>query len=272
MGKAIRSASKDSLISAYSKERSHGKTFGFHKMMDIAGELSGAFIIYLILTYVSHNESIIRDIFMYTAIPGIIATIIVIFFVKDVPYKKAKKIIVISEDDKQLYPILFLYFMFIFFIMSEQFFILYAKNIGYTLADIPLFIMLFTLVQTLISYYGGILSDKLGLFYTLGISFLLGLFAVFMLKVNLWVSFVSLGFFTVISLNALRAYISEHAISKGYVFGILYAGIALFSSLGALVIGYIWKFYGFEYVYIFSILGMMVILIFYILKPSKVIV
>ena len=48
LGKAVRSASKDSLISTYAKENSHGKTFGFHKMMDIAGELSGAIIIFIL--------------------------------------------------------------------------------------------------------------------------------------------------------------------------------------------------------------------------------
>ena len=273
MGKAIRSASKDSLLSSYSKDKSHGKTFGFHKMMDIAGELSGAFIIYLVFVYVSKSETIIRDIFMYTAIPGIIATIIAILFVKDVKYKKNGKITVLTQEDKKLYPVLFVYFIFIFFMISEQFFILRAKNIGYTLESIPLFIMLFTLIQTIVSYYGGILSDKIGLFYTFSISFVFGILSVCMLKINLWVSFSFLGLFTVLSLNAMRAYISEHSISKGYIFGIFYAGIAVFSSLGALVIGYIWKFYGFDYVYLFSMIGMISIFIFYIFKfitpPTK---
>jgi len=43
MSKAVRSAPKDSLISEYSGGKS-GKSFGFHKMMDVAGEMSGALI------------------------------------------------------------------------------------------------------------------------------------------------------------------------------------------------------------------------------------
>ena len=39
VGKSVRSATKDSLISAYSPKNKSGKNFGFHKTMDIAGEI-----------------------------------------------------------------------------------------------------------------------------------------------------------------------------------------------------------------------------------------
>ncbi|MCF6310799.1 MAG: hypothetical protein L3J19_10100 [Sulfurimonas sp.] len=60
MGKAIRSSSKDVLISNYVKDKKHGKIFGFYKMMDIAGELSGAFLIFLIFKFIAEDEMTIR--------------------------------------------------------------------------------------------------------------------------------------------------------------------------------------------------------------------
>jgi len=87
------------LISSYSDGKS-GKTFGFHKTMDIAGELSGSiiafFVLYhfgsiiafFVLYHFGKSRAVFENIFAFTLIPGIIAVIIVYFFVKDAPYKK----------------------------------------------------------------------------------------------------------------------------------------------------------------------------------------
>lgn len=256
MGKAIRSASKDSLISSYVKNKEDGKTFGFHKMMDIAGELSGAFIIFLIFMFLTKNEHTIRTIFELTLIPGLIATFIALFFVKDAPKKIKKEQSVVNREDYKLLPVLFIYFGFVFFIMSDQFFILKARDDGYTLATIPLFVMMFTAMQTLVSYYGGILSDKIGVMRVMMLAFIFGIVAISMININLWLAFAFLGLFTVLSLNAIRAYISAYANSKGFVFGIFYGGVAVFSAFGAVVIGYIWKHYGFENALLVSETGM----------------
>ena len=265
MGKAIRSASKDSLISAYVKEKADGKTFGFHKMMDIAGEMSGALIIFFIFLFYHESEMAIRWIFASTLIPGILATFIVIIFVKDVPKKISKRNIVINKEDYKLLPLLFIYFLFLFFLVSDQFLILLAKEDGYSFSTIPLFIVVFTFTQTISSYYSGILSDKIGSKKVLLISFIFGIFSVFFIKVNLWLSFIFLALFTILSLNAIRSYISKHAISKGFVFGIFYGGVAIFSALGALIIGYILEYHGIDSVMRFSEIGMsldIVVLIF----------
>ena len=256
MGKAIRSASKDSLISSYVKNKEDGRTFGFHKTMDIAGELSGAFIIFLIFMYIAKDEHSIRVIFELTLIPGLIATFIVLFFVKDAPKKPKINEKVLNKEDYKLLPVLFIYFGFLFFIMSDQFFILKARDEGFSLAVIPLFVMMLTAVQTLVSYYGGILSDKIGVLRVMMLAFIFGIVSISMMNVNLWFAFAFLGLFTVLSLNAIRAYISAYANSKGFVFGVFYGGVAVFSALGAVVIGYIWKNYNFETALLVSETGM----------------
>lgn len=267
MGKAVRSASKDSLISSYVSNKEHGKTFGFHKMMDTAGELSGAFIIFLIFMFFRQDESLIRNIFAFTFIPGLIATFIVIKFVKDTPpkIKNDKSIKIINKNDFKLLPILFSYFIFLFFLMSEQFYIVYAKEDGYTLKTIPLFIMTFTFIQTVTSYYAGVLTDKIGAYKSLTISFVFAIISIFLMSINLWISFIFLGLFTILSLNAMRTIISLQALSKGFIYGVFYGGIAIFSSLGALAIGFIWKFYGADTVVLFSGIGMSCVLLIFLI-------
>jgi MFS family permease len=145
--------------------------------------------------------------------------------------------------------------------MSDQFFILKARNEGFSLATIPLLVMMLTAVQTIMSYYGGVLSDKIGVIRVLLLSFIFGIVSISMLNINLWLAFAFLGLFTVFSLNAVRAYISEYAKSKGFVFGVFYGGVAVFSALGAIVIGYIWKHYGFENAVLVSESGMGIMLL-----------
>lgn len=268
MGKAIRSASKDSLISSYVKNKEHGRTFGFHKMMDIAGELSGAFLIFLIFRFITEDEHSIRMIFEFTIIPGLIATFIALFFVKDAPKKEKKESSVVNKADYKLLPVLFIYFGFVFFIMSDQYFILKAKNDGYGLEMIPLFVMLLTATQTMTSYYSGVLSDKIGVTRTMLLAFIFGILSISMMNINLWAAFGFLGLFTILSLNAVRSYISEYAQSKGFVFGIFYGGVAISAALGALTIGYIWKIYGFENALFFSEIGMSFMFVFLLLRKA----
>lgn len=256
MGKAVRSASKDVLISNYSDKSKAGKSFGFHKMMDVAGEMSGALIVVIIFYFVTQNEEYIRNIFGWTLVPGLIGVLIALIFVQDVPKKVEKANIVVNKEDYKLFWILGSYFFFLFFFMSNEYYILYAKNLGMTLFQIPLLVIASTLTQALLSYYSGTLIDKIGSKIMLFIAYLFGLLAILSLRSEfIWLAFIFLGVFTVVSLNALRVYIAKNAISQGFIYGILYGGIAIFSALGALVIGQIWERFGFMDVVLFSLIG-----------------
>jgi len=262
VGKAVRSATKDSLISAYSAGKS-GKTFGFHKTMDIAGELTGSLIVFGLLFYLGESETLFRNIFAFTLIPGLIAVVIVLFFVNDAPYKAKSQVFELKKD-YGLLPLLFVYFGFIFFMFNDSFFLIKAKEVGIATVYIPLLVVLLNLTQTLLSYFLGIKIDEFGAKKILTLSFVFGLLSTVSLYFNLIVmGFIFLGVFIVGSLNALRAYISDHAHNKGTVYGILYGGVAFFGALGALVTGMIWKHYDTQSAILFSLTGMSVMFLGY---------
>ncbi len=60
-GKAVRSAPKDALISAYATRV--GRGFGLHKTLDIAGELGGSLLLFFVLHHISQSEETIRLLF-----------------------------------------------------------------------------------------------------------------------------------------------------------------------------------------------------------------
>ena len=259
IGKAIRSATKDSLISAYSNKKS-GKSFGFHKMMDVAGEMSGAIIAFLALYYLGKNEEIFRDVFALTLIPGILAVVIVIFFVKDAPFNQKQKTKFDFSKDYKLLWILGVFFGISFFMMNESFYIIKAKEAGYLITYIPLLVILLNLIQTLSSYFFGLKIDKFGSKNIIFISFLLGLVSLIFLYFDfIIIGFILLGLFSVSSLNGIRSYISNNAYNKATIYGVFYGGIAVSSSLGSITFGIIWQYFGENYAIIFSILGVSLI-------------
>ena len=270
VGKAIRSATKDSLISTYS-QGSSGKSFGFHKMMDVAGEMSGALIAFLALYLFGKSADIFKDIFLWTLLPGILSIVIVIFFVQDTPYKAKKEYAKFDFDsNKKIIGVLILYFLFIFFLFNDSFFLVVAKDLGIDIAFIPLLMVLYNFVQTLLSYYFGVQIDKKHPSIILAISMLFAIASMFALYINqVILAFILLGVFTVASLNAIRAWISKDATNKGTIYGIFYGGVAIFSSLGATIIGNIWHHFGREDAIIYSIVGMSIVGCLYVTKWHK---
>ena len=216
MGKALRSASKDTLISSYAKKNQSGKTFGFHKTMDIAGEMSGAIIAFFALWYLGKGDEVFQNIFLFTFIPGVLSIIIVVFFVQDIPYtKREKKVLNISNDTK-VFPLLLLYFGFLFFMFDTSFYLLKAKESGISTEFIPLLVILLTLTQTLFSYIFGINIDKYGAKKVLQLSFFFGILSLASLYFSqIMAAFIFLGMFLVASLNSIRSYISQFAKKKG---------------------------------------------------------
>lgn len=260
VGKGVRSAPKDLMISKFTKNKAYGKTFGFHKTLDIAGELSGTIILFLLLSYFGSSEKVLRDIFFATIIPGLIGFILVAFFVKDiVREKKDIQKFKLQKEDIQVIKSLMFYFLYLLFIFDSSFFTMQAKDVGIKIAIIPVLFIVSTATQTLTSYIFGVWIDRFGVNRMLFFAYVSGILAQIFLflekPVFTWIAFGFLGLFTVASLNANRAFIAKNAKNQGYVYGIFYAGVAIFGAISALIIGFIWEHFGLTSSVLYSLIG-----------------
>lgn len=275
LGKGLRSAPKDLLVAKYSHVNALGKTFGFQKTLDIAGELGGTLILFGLLWYFGQSETVIRSIFYTTLIPGIIGLMLLVFFVKDIPKSvnfHTNPLSLTTRDKKSFKP-LFFYFLFIFFIFNNAFFTMQAKEVGIATTFIPLLFIVSTGIQTLSSYVLGTWVDKIGVNRILVFAYLCGVTAQWLLYLQnpllTWFSYAFLGLFTVASLNANRAFIAQTTDNKGTVYGIFYTGIALFGAMGAYVSGVIWEHLGMKMVLTFSFVGTFLTVIIFMLTRMK---
>ena len=264
VGKGVRSAPKDLMIARYSEREREGLTFGFHKTLDIAGELCGSLLLFVLLYWLGQGETVIRTLFLLTLVPGMIALALMIFFVKDVPKSAAHTArFVLTGADRAVIGKLSVYFLFVFFMFGEAFFTMRAVDRGFTLGMLPLLFIVSTAVQTLLSYPLGRLIDRFGEVWVLRGAFAAGAGAQLLLyegsAFSLWCGYALLGFFTVASLNANRTLISRTAENRGSVYGVFYAGIACFAASGAWVSGLIWERFGADAALTFALGGTAVV-------------
>ena len=89
VGKGIRTAPRDALIASSADPEIRGRSYGFHRAMDHTGAVLGPLIAILILVViftffgVRDPEQALRWTFFLAIIPGVLAVVTVIFFVKE---------------------------------------------------------------------------------------------------------------------------------------------------------------------------------------------
>lgn len=270
-GKAIRSAPKDVLISASAQPQQQGRAFGLHKTLDIAGEMLGGILAFLLLTWLGQSEYWIRTIFELSLLPGLIGLFILIFWVKDLVKQQPKTIAAETSNgqmDSSLRGWFTVYFLAVFFMLSDAFMVIRGSEIGIATQWLPLLMVSSALTQTLISYRAGKRLDATGQFngarFLMQISLWAGLISTGLLllqsPVSLVLAFVFQGVFMVTGLNAMRSRIGQTEHKKGRAYGIFYLGTALATALGSLIIGQIWEHFGAIWALEFSAAGLVAVL------------
>ncbi len=254
LGKAVRSAPRDRLLSL-SAGKAQGRTFGFHKSFDVAGEFLGATIALLLLTFVGTDEGVYKNLFLLSAIPGALALVSLLpVEEKRTPPKGGFSL---AEGDKRLIlPVLlaasvplFVWFLPFFLTLSVE-----RKLLSEGL--VPLAYMTTQGVQIVLGYPSGYLLD---IWKTRSV-FLLSLTAAAGSLISLslgwvWLSFVLLGVHQVFYFTAVRSFIGKRATDRGTVYGFFYATYGVFGALGSLLVGFAVEHFGFSTALLYSLSG-----------------
>ncbi len=172
IGKGIRTAPRDILLTSELDEKKWGRAFGVQRTMDHAGALLGPPIAAWLLVAFSIKLS---HLFLIASIPAIIAIFFLPRFVKD--YKKEKVQSPPKLSWNKLSKPLKIYVIVIFFaafsMPSELFLILKMKDLGLPLAQTPFAWFLLTLFTLFAAFAGGIIADHWSRRKTMGLGWAL---------------------------------------------------------------------------------------------------
>ena len=160
IGKGLRAAPRDSLISGSVTAKDAGKNFGFHKAMDNSGAIIGPLSAFALL-YFFHLD--FKTIFLIAAIPSILGVITIAFFIKEAKaVKKAATVISFKSLPKKFYFFLLIIFVFTLGNSADAFLLVKTTETGIEKAYIPFLYMIFNMVSVLLAVPIGKLSDKIG--------------------------------------------------------------------------------------------------------------
>lgn len=250
IGKGMRDAPRDAIISLSSPKEELGKSFGYHRAMDTAGAVVGPLIAYFILKKIPTG---FNHVFITAFIAGILAVGATLFITDIVGNYQKKKLTLSSltlfSKDFKLY--LLSLFILSFGSLPVAVMLLKTQSLGLALASIPLFYVLYSVSYALFSIKGGKISDKVGQKKVIIAGYLFLILSYVILAFDqsvtlLVVGFLVLGLFPALTDGVQRSFAATLTDEdrRGGAFGLVNAVTgfgALFAGIGG---GYLWQTFG----------------------------
>lgn len=248
-GKGIRTAPRDVMVAESADKASMGKSFGVHKMLDMAGSAFGILLSFILLT--TMGEGSYKTIFIISVIPILIALFMFVF----IKEPKGKGTIVEREHfwkniknlDGQLKLYLAVTFLFTLGNSSNSFLLLRAYDVGFSSSTAILLYFIYNITASSLAIPCGKLSDRIGRKIVLVAGYIIFSlvyfgFAVCSNKIFMILIFIIYGIYTAMTAGVERAFISEIAPKelKGTMLGLhsTLAGLALLPA--SVIAGLLW--------------------------------
>ncbi len=258
-GKGIRTAPRDALIADSCSPNERGKSFGFHRSMDHAGAILGPILASVILYFFTENY---RLVFWIAFIPAILSVFFLFYRVTEkvsevqtkAPFKFSLK-----PFNKKFKLLLAIIFIFTLSNSSDAFLILRAKDLGISIALIPILWILLHIVKMTSSLPGGILSDKFGrkkILITGWLIYAITYFGFGYAKsaLDIWLLFAVYGIFFGLTEGVEKALVADITDSniRGSAYGMynFIIGIGAFPS--SFIFGIIWQSLGAKTAFFYS--------------------
>jgi MFS family permease len=256
IGKGIRGAPRDALLSDIAPANLRGASFGLRQSLDTIGAFIGP-LIAIGLMYLTANN--FKTVFWFAVIPAFISLALILFAVKEpprAPLVEPVKFLLQRSQIARLSPrfwrVVSVASIFTLARFSEAFLILKAQAVGLPIALVPAIIVVMNIVYAASAYPVGVVSDGpkgrsrllvIGLLLLIAADLVLGMAKdVWFLGVGVILWGLHMGF-TQGLLSALVADTAPNEL-RGTAFGMfnLVTGIALL--LASALAGYLWQSFG----------------------------
>lgn len=285
VGKGIRTAPRDALIADSVSISISGKAFGIHRTIDQSGAILGPIAAFVILQVLD-----IQWVFLFSLIPGAIAVIILIFYVKEVmigrngtdqvddtdrspsstSQKQRKKIasfltktITLLKVNRPFLILVIISGIFSLGAFNFSFILLKSQDLGISSNDIPLVYAVINVTHTIIGIPIGMFADRVGKekVFTIG-------FSIFVVSVLLMLTLESNGYFFAYIIAAvfglyigtietvqraiIPAYVSPEM--RGTAFGLYYVVVGFGFFICNTLFGFLWDAFSFNVAAVYSLI------------------
>jgi MFS family permease len=249
LGKGIRTAPRDAIISESCDSARLARSFSFHRSMDTMGAVVGPAIAMLVLGFFLNNYTLV---FWLSMVPATIAVLIIIFCITE---KKKHDAAAQAEPVKLTLAVLDWkgkYFIFIAALFalgnsSDAFLILRAQQVGIATAVIPAVYLVFNLIYALSAIPAGMVADRFGKKRLILLGFVLFSalyygFAVAGTPASIWALFGLYGIFMALTEGIQKAFLATIIPPefRATAFGIFSTALGLAALPASLIGGWLW--------------------------------
>ena len=282
LGKGLRTAARDALLSGEASPRTKARVFGFHRSMDTIGAALGpAFALLFLYLYPGSY----RTIFLLAFIPGIIS-VLLIFILKEKKQPSStlgkgnffsffRYWSIASPRYKQV--VLGLLFLALFN-SSDLFLLLKTKEVtGSDQLTITAYIT-YNLVFALASYPMGMLADAIGIrkvFFS-GLLLFAGVYLVFGLTsstIIIFLAFVLYGIYAAATEGITIAWLTNmaHTSNTATAVGFYTSCLSICSLLASIIAGALWTVMGSTAAFFSTSFAALLVILYFLLylKPGK---
>lgn len=262
MGKGIRTAPRDVMVSDSAEVSRMGAAFGLHKALDMAGSAIGILIAYLLLSS-ARGAFDYKNLFLISMIPALLSLAVFPLIKEKIGKRSLKDRVPFWRNMKKLDGQLKLYLMVAFLFTlgnsSNAFLLLRAKSVGFSDTSVILLYFIYNVTASLLAIPLGKRSDQVGrkrllvsgyiVFALVYLGFAFAYNRIFMIML-----FVLYGVYTAMIAGVERAFIAEISPKelRGTMLGLhsTIVGIALFPA--SAIAGALWTSFGAEIPFLFG--------------------
>jgi len=262
IGKGVRTAPRDALISDAIADGIAGRAYGFTRALDHAGAVLGALVAAAIVYWGTTRLDVVIAL---SAIPGMLAVCLFAFGIKEAPRPVPLSAERAPLSWARLSPISRRYLAVLAFFtlgkIPETFLLLRGHEIGMPVVELLLLWAAMHVVKAAIAQQAGSHTDRVGrrpLILTGWMVYAVTLLALaFVAKpLMLWAWSLALGFYFGLTEGAERALVRDLATpaERGTAFGWFHMLVGMAAIPAGLLIGGLWSFYGVKTAFLVSAL------------------
>lgn len=258
VGKGIRGAPRDALLAASTPAEFRGRAFGFHRAADHAGAVVGPLIALACLQWLAMP---VRDVFWVAAIPGALAVMVAIVFVREhrvdtvsaavIPAAVAAPVGPVAALPRSFWITMIPILIFTLGNSTDAFLLLRASQLGVPTALIPLVWVLLHVVKSAFSTPAGALSDRVGRrpLIVAGWGLYAAVYAGFAQATDSWHAWALFGVYGVVfglTEGTEKALVADLVapLRRGTAFGWYQATVGVAALPASIVFGVVWDAYG----------------------------
>ncbi|MDD3553333.1 MAG: MFS transporter [Deltaproteobacteria bacterium] len=248
LGKGVRTAPRDAILAESTETAYLARAFSLHRSMDTLGAVVGPLTAFFILGLFQNNY---RLVFWMSIIPGIIAVLLIIFFItekgKERTLAAQRPRLTLRHFNWRFRIFIVIAAIFAFGNSSDAFLILKAQQTGIQPTLIPIVYLTFNLLYALSAIPAGMAADRFGKRRIILLGFILFSlvyygFAVTEDSRGIWGLFVLYGIFMGLTEGIQKAYLATIIPPdfKATAFGVYNTVVGLATLPASIIGGWLW--------------------------------